>query len=189
MNVSENYLASVKKQFLYYKSIAEKAMDQLSEEQFFVSTNDDTNSIANIVKHLHGNMLSRFTDFLTTDGEKEWRNRDGEFADPKAYTDKEALLNGWKEGWDCLFSTLDGLTVQNLSDIIYIRNEGQTVVDAINRQLAHYPYHIGQIVFYAKQLKQSPWQSLSVPKNQSEEYNKIKFAEEKAKQDHSHLNK
>lgn len=189
MSVSENYLASVKKQFLYYKNIAEKAMDQLSEEKFFISTNEDTNSIANIVKHLQGNMLSRFTDFLTTDGEKEWRNRDGEFEDPKAYADKEALLNGWKEGWNCLFTTLDSLTVENLSDTIYIRNEGQTVIDAINRQLAHYPYHIGQIVFYAKQLKQSPWQSLSVPKNQSEEYNKIKFAEEKAKRDHRDLHK
>ncbi|RWX00488.1 DUF1572 family protein [Flavobacterium cerinum] len=189
MSVSENYLASIKKQFLYYKGIAEKAMDQLNEEQFFISTNEDTNSIANIVKHLHGNMLSRFTDFLTTDGEKESRNRDGEFANPEAYTDKDTLLSEWKKGWDCLFNTLDSLTVENLSDTIYIRGEGQTVIEAINRQLAHYPYHIGQIVFYAKQLKQSPWQSLSVPKNQSEEYNKIKFAEEKAKRDPSDLHK
>lgn len=183
MNVSENYLASVKKQFLYYKTIAEKAMDQLNEKQFFVSTNEDTNSIANIVKHLHGNMLSRFTDFLTTDGEKEWRNRDGEFENPNAYTDKETLFAEWKAGWDCLFNALDSLTIEDLTKIIYIRNEGQTVIEALNRQLAHYPYHIGQIVFYAKQLKQTPWQSLSVPKNQSEEYNKIRFAEEKAKRD------
>lgn len=183
MNVSENYLASIKKQLLYYKTIAEKAMDQLNEEQFFVSTNEDTNSIANIVKHLHGNMLSRFTDFLTTDGEKEWRNRDGEFENPNAYTDKETLFAEWKAGWDCLFNALDSLTIEDLTKIIYIRNEGQTVIEALNRQLAHYPYHIGQIVFYAKQLKQTPWQSLSVPKNQSEEYNKIRFAEEKAKRD------
>lgn len=189
MNVSENYLASIKKQLLYYKTIAEKAMDQLNEEQFFVSTNEDTNSIANIVKHLHGNMLSRFTDFLTTDGEKEWRNRDGEFENPNAYTDKETLFAEWKAGWDCLFNVLDSLTIEDLTKIIYIRNEGQTVIEALNRQLAHYPYHIGQIVFYAKQLKQTPWQSLSVPKNKSEEYNKIRFAEEKAKRDQVDQNK
>lgn len=189
MNVSENYLASIKKQLLYYKTIAEKAMDQLNEEQFFVSTNEDTNSIANIVKHLHGNMLSRFTDFLTTDGEKEWRNRDGEFENPNAYTDKETLFAEWKAGWDCLFNVLDSLTIEDLTKIIYIRNEGQTVIEALNRQLAHYPYHIGQIVFYAKQLKQTPWQSLSVPKNKSEEYNKIRFAEEKAKRDQVDRNK
>lgn len=181
MNVSELYLASLKKQLLYYKTIAEKAMDQLHEEQLFIATNEDSNSIANIVKHLNGNMLSRFTDFLTTDGEKESRDRDGEFETPNAYTDKETLLAGWKEGWDCLFNTLNSLSVDNLTDTIYIRNEAQTVLDALNRQLAHYPYHIGQIVFYAKQLKESPWESLSVPKNQSEEYNRVKFAEGKAK--------
>lgn len=189
MDVNEQYLASVKKQFLYYKTIAEKAMNQLNEEDFFISTNEDTNSIANIVKHLHGNMLSRFTDFLTTDGEKEWRNRDSEFENPNAYENKEALLLEWQEGWTCLFNALNNLTIEDLNKTIYIRNEGQTVIEAINRQLAHYPYHIGQIVFYAKQLKQTPWQSLSVPKNQSEEYNRIKFAEEKAKRDLSDLHK
>lgn len=179
MTVNDQYLVSVKKQFLYYKALADKAMDQLEPQQLFITENEDTNSIANIVKHLHGNMMSRFTDFLTTDGEKEWRNRDSEF-DSDTFPNKEALLLAWEEGWKCLFNALDSLTGDNLNDIIYIRNEGHTVVEAINRQLAHYPYHIGQIVFYAKHLKQSPWDSLSIPKNKSGEYNNEKFSQEKA---------
>lgn len=178
MTVNDQYLVSVKKQFLYYKTIADKAMAQLEPQHLFTAANEDTNSIANIVKHLHGNMMSRFTDFLTTDGEKEWRNRDSEF-DNVTYPDKEALVQAWEEGWNCLFNALDSLTSDNLGDIIYIRNEGHTVVEAINRQLAHYPYHIGQIIFYAKQLKQSPWDSLSIPRNKSGEYNNDKFSQEK----------
>lgn len=179
MNIAADYLVSVKKQFLYYKTLADKAMDQLTAEQLFYTANDDTNSIAIIVKHLHGNMLSRWTDFLTTDGEKEWRNRDDEFDNP--YTDKAVLLKHWEEGWKCLFDTLEILTPENLSDIIYIRNEGHTVTEAINRQMAHYPYHIGQIVFFAKMLKTSAWDSLSIPKNNSNSYNAQKFSEEKGK--------
>jgi len=179
MDVANDYLVSVKKQFLYYKTLADKAMDQLTPDQLFFSSNDDTNSIAIIVKHLNGNMLSRWSDFLTTDGEKEWRNRDEEFDNP--YTDKETLLKKWEEGWKCLFDTLNSLTPENLSDVIYIRNEGHTVTEAINRQLAHYPYHVGQIVFYAKLIKTGAWDSLSIPKNRSSEYNSQKFSEDKGK--------
>lgn len=175
----KNYLESVNKQFLYYKTIGEKAMEQLEPEQLFVSVNEDTNSIATIVKHLSGNMLSRWTDFLTTDGEKEWRNRDEEFElhlDP----DKEALMNVWNKGWNCFFEALNSLLPEQLESIIYIRNEGHTVLEAINRQLAHYPYHVGQIVFYAKLLKKSEWNSLSIPKNKSRSYNAEMFAQEKS---------
>ena len=177
MEINEHYLESVKKQFLYYKTLGEKAMEQIQPEQLFVSVNEDTNSIATIVKHLSGNMLSRWTDFLTTDGEKEWRNRDGEFENN--LQTKEAVMTLWDKGWNCFFDALDSIQPEQLSTIIYIRNEGHTVVEAINRQLAHYPYHIGQIVFYVKQLKTSEWESLSIPKNKSNSYNATKFAQEK----------
>lgn len=178
MNATTSYLESVKKQFLYYKMLGEKAIEQLEPEQLFVAVNEDTNSIAVIVKHLSGNMLSRWTDFLTTDGEKETRNRDGEFEND--LETKEQLLTAWNAGWDCFLGTLDSLQAEQLSEIIYIRNEGHTVIEAINRQLAHYPYHIGQIVFYAKQLKNNEWESLSIPKNKSNSYNADKFAQEKS---------
>lgn len=177
MKADESYLESVKKQFLYYKMLGEKAIDQLEPTQLFVSFNDDTNSIATIVKHISGNMLSRWTDFLTSDGEKEWRNRDAEFEND--LQSKEEVLELWNKGWDCLENALQSLKPEQLSDIIYIRNEGHTVIEAINRQLAHYPYHVGQIVFYAKQLKNSSWNSLSIPKNKSGNYNAEKFAKEK----------
>jgi len=178
MKISNSYLESVKKQFLYYKTLGEKAMDQLEPEQLFISINEDTNSIATIVKHLSGNMLSRWTDFLSSDGEKEWRNRDAEFEE--TIKTKEELLDVWNKGWDCFLSALNGLEAEQLSQIIYIRNEGHTVIEAINRQLAHYPYHIGQIVFYAKMLKNSEWTSLSIPKNKSNSYNSEKFSKEKS---------
>jgi hypothetical protein len=143
-----------------------------------VSINEDTNSIATIVKHLSGNMLSRWTDFLTSDGEKEWRNRDAEFE--ATIKTKEELLNVWNRGWDCFFEALNELKPEQLSTIIYIRNEGHTVIEAINRQLAHYPYHVGQIVFYAKMLKESEWTSLSIPKYKSNSYNSDKFSKEKS---------
>jgi hypothetical protein len=183
MKVSEDFLRSANRQFLYYKTLGEKAIDQLEPKQLFVSLNDDTNSIATIVKHLHGNMLSRWTDFLTTDGEKESRNRDGEFNASTALSNqtKEQILSLWNEGWTCLFNTLNSLKPEDLSKTIYIRNEGHTVLEAINRQLAHYPYHVGQMVFYAKILKKSEWTSLSIPKNKSNDYNADKFSKEKSK--------
>ena len=180
MTTNKDYLESVKKQFLYYKTLGEKAMEQLQPKQLFVSVNEDTNSIATIVKHLSGNMLSRWTAFLTTDGEKEWRNRDGEFDSHFHENDKKEVLAIWNKGWDCFFNTLNALKPEQLSTIIYIRNEGHTVIEAINRQLAHYPYHIGQIIFYAKILKEDEWTSLSIPKNKSNSYNADKFSKEKS---------
>lgn len=182
--MDSNYIDSVKKLFLYYKIIAEKAMQQLEPGQLFTSANEDTNSIAVIVKHMSGNMLSRWTDFLTSDGEKDWRDRDGEFQENPERIDanqaKAELLAAWEKGWQCLFHALDGITDQNLTDIVYIRNEGHTVMEAINRQLAHYPYHVGQIVFYAKMLKTDAWDSLSIPKNKSNAFNADKFAKDKS---------
>jgi hypothetical protein len=178
MEAATAYIESVRKQFQYYKMLGEKAMAQLEPEQLFYSPDEDTNSIGIIVKHLHGNMMSRWTDFLTSDGEKEWRNRDDEFENQ--YADKETLLQKWNEGWECLFKALDTVTPDNLDHIIYIRNEGHTVIEAINRQLAHYPYHIGQIIFYAKMLKQTAWDSLSIPRNSSKQYNADKFSQEKS---------
>ena len=177
MEATASYLESVKKQFLYYKMLGEKAIDQLEPHQLFVSVNEDTNSIATIIKHISGNMLSRWTDFLTSDGEKEWRNRDAEFENDLQSKDEVLII--WNKGWDCFLDALNSLKPEQLSDIIYIRNEGHTVIEAINRQLAHYPYHVGQIVFYAKQLKNDEWDSLSIPRNKSGNYNAEKFAKEK----------
>ena len=176
--MNATYLESVRKQFGYYKMLGEKAMHQLEPQQLFVMANEDTNSIATIVKHLAGNMLSRWTDFLTTDGEKEWRQRDAEFEND--LQSKEEVIALWEQGWTCFFSAIDSLQPEQLSQIIYIRNEGHTVMEAINRQLAHYPYHVGQIVFSAKQLKNSGWESLSIPRNASNSYNADKFAKEKS---------
>lgn len=177
MEANQAYLDSVRKQFLYYKIVAEKAIEQLEPEHLFITLNEDTNSIATIVKHISGNMLSRWTDFLTSDGEKTWRDRDAEFENDLAT--KETVLEIWNKGWDCLFDAIAPLQSEQLSTIVYIRNEGHTVIEAINRQLAHYPYHVGQIVFYAKLLKKGNWESLSIPKNNSRNYNAEKFAKVK----------
>jgi hypothetical protein len=175
--MNQDYLESIKKQFLYYKLLGEKTFEQLSEEKLFFKYNDDSNSIAIIVKHLHGNMMSRWTNFLSSDGEKEWRNRDREF-EQKTET-KESVLALWNEGWNCLFNTLNVLTEEDFLKTIYIRNQGHSVMEAINRQLAHYPYHVGQIVFIGKMFSDNKWNSLSIPKNGSKEYNTEKFSKEK----------
>lgn len=170
-----SYLKSVKKQFLYYKMLGEKSIDQLDEQQLHWQFNAESNSIAILVQHMAGNMLSRFTDFLTSDGEKPWRNRDAEF-EPSG-NNKSEVLQQWEQGWHCLIATLDGLTEKELEHIVYVRNEGHTVTEAINRQLAHYSYHIGQIVFIAKMLKNMDWQSLSIARNDSDAYNARKFSQ------------
>lgn len=175
----ESYLNSVVKQFKYYKMLGEKAMEQLQEEQLFRQYNQESNSIAILVNHITGNMLSRFTDFLTTDGEKPWRNRDAEFTNP--FNSKEELMNRWNEGWECLLKTLEQLSDADLERIVYIRNDGHTVIEAINRQLAHYPYHIGQMVFVAKMLKNGDWQTLSIARNKSTDYNSRKFLQDKGR--------
>ncbi len=177
MSNDENFLESSRKLFHYYKSLAEKAIDQLDDRQVMAKPNDASNSIALIVHHITGNMLSRFTDFLTTDGEKPWRNREAEF--DEGYTDKKAMMAAWDQGWNCLFAALDNLKPSDLSRIIYIRNEGQTVLEAIQRQLAHYSSHIGQILYQAKILKGNDFKSLSIPKGGSNDFNKEKFSKEK----------
>lgn len=174
-----NYLESAKRQFRLYKQLGEKAMEQVSPDQLFFQPNEETNSIAIIVQHLWGNMMSRWTDFMTTDGEKEWRKRDAEFE--PILNSKEELLNQWNAGWECLFGALDSISDNQLDEIIYIRNEGHTVLEAINRQIAHYSYHVGQIVLLAKMFSNQNWNSLSIPRNKSAQYNAGKFGEEKGK--------
>lgn len=177
--MSSDYLNSVLKQFEYYKMLGEKTFSQLEEEQLFWQFNADSNSIAIIVQHLSGNMLSRWTNFLSTDGEKDWRNRDEEFK--QNISTKADLIKIWNEGWASFLNALNSLTENDLQKIIYIRNQRYTVTEAINRQLAHYPYHIGQIVFIGKMLSEN-WQSLSIPKGNSKEYNAEKFSKSKHKE-------
>ena len=172
-----SYLPSTIKQFEYYKSLGDKTIAQLSFEELKKEFAEDSNSIAIIVKHLAGNMLSRWTNFLSEDGEKEWRKRDEEFED--TFLSKKDLIKIWDEGWDCLFIALKPLSKNDLEQIIYIRNQGHTITEAIHRQMMHYGYHIGQIVFLGKLIKGKDWQSLSIPKGQSKVYNKTKFETDK----------
>jgi hypothetical protein len=175
--MTNNYLDSVKKQFEYYKNLGDKTFSQLEDKMLFWQYDDNSNSIAIIVKHLWGNMLSRWTDFLNSDGEKEFRDRDSEFEND--IQNREELLEKWNAGWDCLFNSINSLTTDDLNKIIYIRNQGHTVIEAINRQLAHYPYHIGQIVFLGKILAKNGWNSLSISKGNSKIYNQDKFSKPK----------
>ena len=170
-------LEGIIKQFHYYKSLGDKTIAQVEDAALFYQFNEESNSIAIIIKHLHGNMVSRWTEFLTADGEKEWRNRDAEFE--VVTTTREELLALWESGWQCLFKALNGLSTEDLDKIIYIRNQGHTVEEAIHRQLAHYPYHVGQIVYIGKMLCRTEWQSLSIPKNTSKDFNAEMFAKEK----------
>ncbi len=176
-SMKDNYLSSIRKQFEYYKMLGDKTISQLSEEELFWQYNEDSNSIGIIVKHIWGNMMSRWTDFLTTDGEKEWRHREQEFNDD-IRTEAE-LKEKWEAGWACLFGAIDSVNNDNFDTIVYIRNQGHTIVEAINRQLAHYSYHIGQIVFIGKMIRGTEWKSLSIPRGKSAEYNQKKFSKEK----------
>lgn len=162
------YLESIKKRFLVYKALGDKTMEQLDEENLLWQYNDASNSIAIIVQHLWGNMLSRWTNFLTEDGEKEWRERDSEFE--KVIETKEELIFKWDAGWECLFAAINSLNDEDLDKIIYIRKEPLSVVDAVNRQLAHYAYHVGQIVYLGKMQLNGRWISLSIPKENSQEF-------------------
>ena len=174
-----DFFSSSIKQFQYYKDLGERTFAQIPDEKLFWQCTEDSNSISIIVKHLHGNMLSRWTDFLTSDGEKEWRKRDEEFeGDIKT---KSELLSKWNEGWECLFNAITPLTEADLQKEIYIRNMGHSVVEAINRQLAHYSYHVGQIVFIGKMASDN-WDSLSIAKGASKEYNSEKFSKPKRKE-------
>ena len=172
-----NNLKTNIKLFEYYKLLGEKSIEQISDENLFWQYNPECNSVSTIVKHLSGNMLSRWTNFLATDGEKESRNREEEFT--SNIDSREEMMGLWNRGWSCFFETLKSLQPSDLNKIIFIRNQGQTVMEAINRQLAHYPYHIGQIVFIAKMVCNDPWISLSIPKGQSKKYNDNKFEQPK----------
>lgn len=175
-----NYLQSVIKLFEYYKTLGEKTFVQVPDEKLFWQYNEESNSIATIVQHLWGNMLSRWTDFLTTDGEKDWRNRDAEFENQ--LRTREEMLQKWEEGWQTLLNSLKSLTEKDLGQTITIRNQGQTVVDAINRQLAHYSSHVGQIIYIGKMCS-AHWASLSIPRGSSKTYNDEKFSKPKHPED------
>ena len=168
----ENYLDSAKRLFDQYRSLGEKAIDQMPEDKLSWQYDPETNSLATIVKHLRGNMLSRFTDFLSSDGEKKWRDRDAEFENEEL--NRERIMQLWNEGWNCLMNALYSLQPEQLSVIVLIRNEEHTVMEAINRQLTHYSYHVGQIIFLAKMVAGKEWKSLSIPKNASASFNAAK---------------
>lgn len=174
-----NYLKNIDQLFQYYKSLGEKTFDQLEEHDLFWQYNEESNSIAIIVNHLWGNMLSRWTDFLTADGEKEWRNRELEFE--QVIKSKEDLLQKWNEGWTCLFKAIHSVNEDNFNSEIFIRNQAHTIPEAINRQLSHYSYHMGQIVFIGRMIKGKDWISLSIPKGKSSEFNQKKFSKGKHK--------
>lgn len=177
--MEKSYVPSILKQFQYYKSLGDKIIQQLTLEELQWQPHEESNSIAIIIKHIAGNMLSRWTNFLTEDGEKPWRNRDQEFED--TYTTKEDLFAAWESGWKCLLDAITPLKDDDLERIIYIRNQGHTVTEAIHRQLAHYSYHVGQIVFLGKLIKGNNWESLTIPKGKSITYNLEKFSKEKGR--------
>src|SRR5436190_18073806 len=170
LKFTTSYMEDALTLFQYYKKLAERAMDQVTDEQLFATLDQEANSIAIVVKHMAGNMRSRWTDFLTTDGEKPDRDRDSEFLDPPAT--REALSKVWEDGWKRLFQALEPLSDADLGHTVTIRGEAHTVMQAINRQLAHYAHHVGQIVLIAKHLASDKWESLSVPRNRSAEFNK-----------------
>lgn len=178
-SVNKNFLESTIKLFSYYKSLGEKTFDQLNDEDIQRKPNEISNSIAIIVHHLSGNMLSRWTDFLTTDGEKPWRDRDAEFSE--SYPDKKAMMEAWEKGWKCLLDALNGVSENDLDKIVYIRNEGQTVIEVVQRQLAHYATHVGQIMMLGKWIKGNEWKSLSIPLGESKSFNADKFNQEKTR--------
>jgi len=173
-----NYLADSLALFHQYKKIAEGAMAQVTDEQLTQTLDPEMNSIAQIVKHMTGNMRSRWTDLLTTDGEKPNRNRDSEFVD--APPTRAELMANWEAGWQCVFSALEPLTEADLSRIVQIRSEPHSVMQAVNRQVAHYAMHCGQIVLLAKHFANDHWKSLSVPRNKSAEFNRAVHAGEKS---------
>ncbi len=179
MSLANEYIVTVIKRVKYYKDLADKAMEQIDDAALHYLPTPESNSIAIIIQHMAGNMLSRWTNFLTEDGEKEWRQRDAEFEIQNF--SRQQLLELWEKGWKCFIDALQSCKEDDLLKTITIRQEPLTVVDAINRQLAHYPYHVGQIVFIAKMVKDAGWKSLSIPKNQSHQYNSSSEIKDPAK--------
>jgi hypothetical protein len=169
--IVENYHADAVQTFRKYKKMAERALEQVSDEEFFALVDTEANSIAVLVKHISGNLRSRWTDFLKSDGEKADRNRDTEF-EPIDDT-RESLMQLWESDWQTLFEAIEPLTADDFSRTVTIRGEPHTLVEAINRQLTHYAYHVGQIVLLAKHFKSADWKTLSVPKNRSAEFNQF----------------
>ncbi len=170
LQFTTSYIEDTLSLFRYYKRLAERAMEQVTDEQLFAAIDKEANSIAVIVKHMAGNMRSRWTDFLTTDGEKPNRDRDSEFVEPPAT--RTELLALWEDGWSRLFAAIEPLNETDLGRTVTIRGEAHSVMQAINRQLAHYPHHVGQIVLLAKHFACDHWQSLSVPRNMSADFNR-----------------
>ena len=175
--ILENYHADAVRSFRNYKKMAERAIEQVSDEEFFFLIDAEANSIALIVKHIAGNLRSRWTDFLTTDGEKPDRDRDSEFE--RAGDTRGSLMKFWESSWQVLFDNVEPLSSEDLSRSVSIRGEPHTVIEAINRQLTHYAYHVGQIVFLAKHLRSADWKTLSIPKKRSAEFNKSMFDDQK----------
>ncbi len=171
--MDNNYLASAISEFKRYKKLGDATFSQLNEEQFHWQYNAESNSIGTIIKHISGNMHSRWTNFFSEDGEKSWRNRESEFdAD---FTSHEQMMAYWEKGWQCLFAALAEINSENFNSTFYIRSEAHSITEAINRQLAHYAHHIGQIVYIGRMQKGKHWKSLSIAKGKSEEFNKEKF--------------
>tara|TARA_R110002167_G_scaffold51470_10_gene148923 strand:+ start:686 stop:1213 length:528 start_codon:yes stop_codon:yes gene_type:complete len=175
MDHSENFMDSALFEFKRYKALGDKTFSQLSSEEILWTLNHGDNSISLIVKHMVGNMLSRWTNFMTADGEKPWRNREAEFEGP--YGSKSEMLRAWEQGWQCLFDALATINSANFNTLVLIRNEEHTVMEAMLRQLAHYANHVGQIVMLGKMIKGKDWVSLSIPRGGSEAFNKKKFEE------------
>ena len=169
MTTEQLFLDSTIKRFRDYKKLGDRSFEQLNDADLLFRPNEESNSIAIIIQHMHGNMLSRWTNFLTEDGEKPWRKRDAEFEVQQH--SKEDSLTLWEEGWAIVLNTLASLAAEDLCKTIYIRSEPHSVVDAINRQIAHYSYHVGQIVFLAKWIRSREWQTLSIPKKGSNTFN------------------
>ncbi len=179
MNLGEEYLVTVIRRFKYYRELGERTFDQLEEKDFHVQSSSESNSIAVIIQHVAGNMLSRWTNFLTEDGEKEWRDRDDEF-EIHSYS-KQQLVDMWNKGWEIFLNTLDALNENDLLKTVHIRSESLSAIDAISRQLAHYAYHVGQIVYIGRLIKNDDWKSLSIPKKGSKEYNEANQIKDPAK--------
>jgi hypothetical protein len=169
MDLAAHYLEEAGRQLRGHKRMAEGAMAQLNDDEFFRAIDPETNSVAVIVKHIVGNQRSRFTNFLTSDGEKADRKRDTEFV-IDAPTSRAEVMERWEQGWKILFGTLESLKPEDVTRTVTIRNEPHTVLQAINRQIAHYAQHIGQIVLLAKHFKGAEWKTLSIPRGKSEEY-------------------
>jgi hypothetical protein len=170
-DLATHYIEEARRQFRGHKRMGERAMEQLRDEDFFVTLDPEANSVAILVKHLAGNMRSRFTDFLTSDGEKPDRFRDREF-DLGPKTGRAEVMTWWEEGWGCVFATIDALKPEDVMRTVTVRGEPHTVLQAINRQIAHYAQHTGQIVFLAKHLRAGEWKTLSIPRGKSEDYKK-----------------